>query len=178
MPTFKPRVQLTLAQHQHDLLKRLAELQGVSMASLVLDIIEPAFPVLERVCVVLEAAQRAQESSKEGMRSAMAKAEAELMPHLIDAVDQFDLFVGDVGASLGADLEGMPESSSVIRKAMGDENPRSPMLGRRRGATPPELREARLDPPLVTRGSGRTRQVPSNPTQAAQIPSRTRVSKK
>lgn len=178
MPTIKPRVQLTLNQHEHDLLKRLAGLQGVSMASLITEILEPAFPVLERVCVVLEAAQRAQESSKEGMRTAMAKAEAELIPHLLDAVDQFDLFVGDVGTSVGADLDGMPESSSVIRKAMGDEKPPSRTIARRRGVTPRDRPEGRVDPPLVTRGSGRTKQVPSNPTQAVQKPSAARGSKK
>lgn len=180
MPTVKPRIQLTLDQHQHDLLKRLAGLQGVSMASLVMDIIEPACPVLERVCVVLEAAQRAQESSKDGMRLAMAKAEAELLPHLYDAVNQFDLFVDGVAGGLGVSLEGMPESANAIHRAMNGVVAAQPGQDRSGARTGPDGAATSrgpgvaLDPPLVTRGSGKKRQVPSSALQAPQKPSRTR----
>ena len=63
MRTFNPRVGLTLKPHRYDLLKRMAALQGVSMASLVTELLEEFYPVLERVCVALEMAKGAQESS-------------------------------------------------------------------------------------------------------------------
>lgn len=169
MPTANPRIQLTLRPERHDLLKRLAALQGVSMAAVVSDILDPAYPVLERVCVVLEAAERAKESSRDGMREAMAKAEAELMPHLVQAVDQFDMFMGEVAKPAGVNLDAFPESAGFIREAMGKakksaSGERDAQLTRSAGAP--------LDPPVVTRGSGtggsqpkKTPKSPSKPRQ-------------
>ena len=76
MPTAKPRLNLTLPQHRYDLLKRLADIQGVSMSSVVTDVMEEVYPVLERVCVVLEAALLAKKTSKEGLRVASARQRA------------------------------------------------------------------------------------------------------
>ena len=53
---------LTLPPHRYDLITRLAALQGVSRAYLVNDMLEEIYPVLERVCVVLEAAKQSQAS--------------------------------------------------------------------------------------------------------------------
>ena len=68
MPTTNPRLSLTLPPHRYDLITRLATLQGVSRAYLVNDMLEEIYPVLERVCVVLEAAKQSQASVKHGLR--------------------------------------------------------------------------------------------------------------
>ena len=57
MATTKPRINVTLEQHRYDLFKRLAALQGVSMSSLVAELLEAVADPMERVCVVLEAAK-------------------------------------------------------------------------------------------------------------------------
>jgi len=91
MPTAKPRLQVTLTTPQHELLKRLAKLQSRSASSIVAELFEQVFPVLERVAVVLQAAVRAQESAKEGLRSSTEAAERDMRPHLAQALGQLDL---------------------------------------------------------------------------------------
>src|SRR5574343_1460497 len=96
MPSVKPRLALTLPEHRHDLLKRLAGLQGVSMASVVTELLEECYPVLERVVVALEAAKSASESAKEGLRASCDKAIEELEPYRAIVTSQFDLFMDEI----------------------------------------------------------------------------------
>lgn len=121
MPSAKPRIALVLEQPRYDLLKRLAALQGVSMASVVCEVMETVYPVLERVCVVLEAGKRAQESQKQGMRDAVEKAEADLLPHLYTAINQFDMFMDEAAEATGADLKALKSSEEVLRKFMEED---------------------------------------------------------
>ena len=102
MPSVNPRIALTLPPHRYDLLTRLAKLQGNSRAGIITETMELVYPVLERVCVVLEAAHKAQESSQQGLRDAVSQAETELMPLLYEAASQFDLFMDQAGATVGA----------------------------------------------------------------------------
>lgn len=92
------------------------------MSSVVTDIMEEVYPVLERVCVVLEAAKQAQASSKQGLRDAVAQAESQLVPILYSAVDQLDIFLEDAAKSVGASLAPGSISSEVIRKAKGQSS--------------------------------------------------------
>lgn len=117
MPTSNPRIQLTVPPHRYDLIKRLAAAQGVSMASVVTDIMDEVYPVLERVCVVLEAAKQAQETGKQGLREAVAQAEADLVPFLYQAVDQLDIFMEDAAKSVGVELSPDTRAADAIRKA-------------------------------------------------------------
>jgi hypothetical protein len=96
MPTAKPRVQVTLSTPQHELLRRLAKLQKRSMSSVLEELFEQVYPVLERVAVVLQAAVRAQDSAKEGLRQSMEQGERELRPVLAQAMGQLDLLQMDV----------------------------------------------------------------------------------
>lgn len=138
MPTANPRIAITVPQHRHDLLKRIATLQGVSMASLVSDLLEEFFPMLERMCVVLEAAQKAQESSMEGVRKAVEMAEAELTPLAKAVMGQFDLFMDRVTDAVVIEDVPIQEKKKRTRKPKAvDANPR-----------------------VVTRGSGSQRHTP------------------
>ena len=55
--------------------------------------LEEIYPVLERVCVVLEAAKQSQASVKHGLREAAQQAEDELVPLAQSVLGQFDLFM-------------------------------------------------------------------------------------
>ena len=132
MSTVKPRIQVTLTTAQHELLSRLAKLQSRSMSSIVSELFEQVHPVLERVAVVLQAAIRAQESMKEGLRESTARAEREITPHLAAAMGQLDL--------LQADFEGAQKPMEATARSERSE--------RREGAE---------DPRPVTRGSGLAR---------------------
>ena len=122
MPTAKPRLQVTLTVSQHELLKRLAKLQKRSSASIVSELFDSMFPVLERVAVVLQAAVRAQESAKEGLMRSTEQAERELRPHLAAALGQLDLLTmdfdaaaSDPGRRSGAELPGSGSPRLVTR---------------------------------------------------------------
>ena len=93
MPTTNPRIALTLPQHRYDLLKRLADLQGVSMASIVSEILETAEPVFERMCVAMEAVKAAPKELHAGLLSSFLEAESKVMPFLEQAAAQSDLFL-------------------------------------------------------------------------------------
>lgn len=139
MPTNNPRLSVTLSPHRYDLLKRLAALQGTSAAAVVSETMEMVYPVLERVCVVLEAARKAQETRKDGLRDAVSRAEAQLVPLLYEAVSQFDLFMDDAAGAVGA-----PSGSAalaqveqiVAREGAGAAGGRRQPNGRRTGANP------------------------------------------
>jgi hypothetical protein len=132
MPSLKPRLALTLPEHRHDLLKRLAVLQGVSMASVVTDLLEECYPVLERVVVALEAAKSASESAKTGLRESCDRAIDELEPYRDQFLGQWDMFM-----------------DGITRQAQG--------AGERAGrndAHSPAPSAPSVNPRVVTRGSG------------------------
>lgn len=135
MPSVKPRLALTLPEHRHDLLKRLAALQGVSMASVVTELLEECYPVLERVVVALETAKSASESVKTGIRESCDKAIEELEPYRVAVSDQFDLFM-----------------DGLTRQIQGEASPRDGAAASALGAGSP--RPASVNPRVVTRGSG------------------------
>ena len=132
MATTKPRINVTLEPHRYAMFKRLSALQGVSMSALIGELLEAVAEPMERVCVVLEAAAKAPGDLKAGLRSAVDRAEATLMPSALKAIDQFDMFMGDVEGLIGA-AEGRQTSAR-------NERPLPPSA-------------ADLDPRLVTRGS-------------------------
>ena len=112
MATTKPRINVTLEPHRYDLFKRLAALQGVSMSSLVAELLDAVAEPMERVCVVLEAAKTAPESVRKGLRAAVDRAEAQMMPHALETLDQFDLFLAESEAATGAQ-ERRPGAASL-----------------------------------------------------------------
>jgi len=65
------------------------------MSSIVSELFEQVHPVLERVAVVLQAAMRAQESAKQGLRESTEQAEREMRPHIAMALGQLDLLQVD-----------------------------------------------------------------------------------
>lgn len=166
MPTVKPRINITVTPERYELLKRLAAHQGTSMSGLVSETMEMMYPVMERVCVVLEAAKQAQESSKEGLRQTIAKAEAELLPMLYQAVGQFDLFVDDAAKSVGVEGNSAEHAANVIREIMQKDTEKgadgSPLL--RSGRSGGEVAATTKNPRPVIRGSGSERATKSHTT--------------
>jgi hypothetical protein len=118
MATTKPRINVTLEPHRYAMFKRLSALQGVSMSALIGELLEAVAEPMERVCVVLEAAAKAPGDLKEGLRSAVGRAEATLLPSALHTIDQFDMFLSDVGNAIeeagggGAALAAPPSSAS------------------------------------------------------------------
>lgn len=144
MPSTNPRIALTVPLHRYDMLKRLAALQGVSMAGVVTGILDECYPVLERVCTVLEKAKHAQASSLDGIREAMAQAEAQLRPVADDVNSAFNTMV------------------TVIENASRTPTPAPEGRGGRgRGRV--------VNPRVVTRGSGFIKPTAKAPLKAAKL---------
>lgn len=159
MPSVKPRLALTLPEPRYSLLKRLAALQGVSMASVVTDLLEECYPVLERVLAALEAAKSASESAKTGLRDSCYQAISELEPYRDQFLDQFDLFM----EAITSQAQGSGEVSPTERSESPNTSP-EPSL-------PP------VNPRVVTRGSGSRDTPPILPTRKPGKPSAKRVSR-
>lgn len=106
MPTAKPRITITLEPRAYEVLRRLSAAGGESMSTLVTEFLDLALPPMERMVVVLEQAKGMSETTKQQMRVSLAKAEAKLLPAVIEVVGQTDLFLTDMlnGGSKRHDL--------------------------------------------------------------------------
>lgn len=136
MPTVNPRVNVTLKPHQYELLTRLGRVQGRSRSAILLELLDLVFPVLERVVVVSEEAQRAQDLARTGLRESVERAEAAILPHVQAALGQLDLLV-----------------DQVAQPAAVSQDPA--LVGRGTRPTGGGLRSGSRTPVPVTRGSGR-----------------------
>jgi len=146
MPSLKPRLALTLPEHRHDLLKRLAALQGVSMASVVTELLEECYPVLERVVVALEVAKTASESARAGLRESCDKAMAEIEPYRDASLESFDRYMGEITRQAGEPLPVSDGKRSAAETGNGS------------GAEG-------VNPRVVTRGSGIPTPPPPTPAR-------------
>lgn len=103
-----PRVNVTLKPEQYELVSRLAVLQKRSRADVLRDLFETVMPVLERVAVVSEAAVRASNQAKEGLRESVEAAEEAIRPHVLASLAQFDIFAQSLGGAAGEGSAGSP----------------------------------------------------------------------
>lgn len=123
MATTKPRITITLAQEQYDVLARLAKLQKAPMAAIVSDLVGEVTPILERVADSLEIAMKASDSVRANLRRSAEEAEEELRPIAAQVLNQFDLFSAEMkrlvepeGGTAGPALAG-------VGAAVGDPAP-------------------------------------------------------
>jgi len=93
MPTAKPRITITLEPRAYEVLRRLSAAGGQSMSAVVTEFLDLAIPPMERMVVVLEQAKGMQETTKAQMRVSLAKAEAKLLPAVMEVVGQSDMFL-------------------------------------------------------------------------------------
>lgn len=138
MPTAKPRITITLDQHSHEVLSRLSVLSGDSMSQIVTGFVDLAVPSLVRVVAIMERAKAAPEEARAGLAAAIERADRDLIPRLVEAAGQGDMFLAQMQADLSA-----PRAERRQAPARGAGGlPASG--GKRKGSTPVP----------VTRGSG------------------------
>lgn len=97
MPTAKPRITITLTDHQHAVLLKLAHAQKVSMSSIVVELVDTTLPVLERLSVILQNAAEAPKSVIDDLRRSLALAESDTTQISAQVMGQLDL-LADVAA--------------------------------------------------------------------------------
>ena len=112
------------------------------MSSLVAQFIEVALPSMERLVVVLERAATAPKEARDGLIAAVERAERTLLPALVSAQDQNDLFLIAAERSMQPSVPAVPAVHA--------------QRARRAAAAP----AGAPDPRLVTRGSGFPGRVP------------------
>jgi hypothetical protein len=115
MPTAKPRITITLTDHQHAVLSALSQLQKASMSSIIVDLIDTTLPVLERLSVVLSNAASAPQSVLDEIRKSAELAESDVSSLQSSAYSALDDLVS---SSAGA-------GSASARTVPGDEPPTS-----------------------------------------------------
>lgn len=114
MPTAKPRITITLTDHQHAVLSALAQAQKVSMSSIVVDLVDTTLPVLERLAAVLQNAADAPQTVLDDLRRSMASAEHDTLSMRTEVMGQLDLLVE---ASGGDRTRGAPATRGRAQPA-------------------------------------------------------------
>ena len=104
MPTTKPRVQVTMEPHDHEVIARLAKLQGRSRGAVIADLLHEVAPALARTVALLEAAAAAPEQVKRGLRSVVDGVHDELVATAGHGIAQMDWLLGEFqgGAEQGS----------------------------------------------------------------------------
>ena len=151
MPTIKPRVQVTLEPSTHEVIKRLAELQGRSRGSIIAELLDEVGPALTRTVALLEAAAAAPEQVRSGLRSVVEDIHDELLEVSGDSIQQMDWLMSELRGD----------------GAGGDGQAAHP-----RAARPP------VNPHVVTRGSGSGEHHRSSTHKSSQNPSSSGVTGK
>ncbi len=121
MPTLKPRVQVTLEPHTHEVIERLSVLQGRTRGSIIAELLDSIAPTLGRTVALLEAAQAAPGEVKRGLRAVVEDVHQELVQ-----------VSGDASAQLDMILDRFAESS-----AAGEADPHVVTRGSGMGVNPP-----------------------------------------
>lgn len=103
MATNKPRLSVTLPGNIYKTLSELSRLQGASMSSIIVDLLETVHPPLLRTVALLQAAHDAPQEVRDGLLSAFEGMEKELSEAAGIAERQLDLLDVSLGVAKGAD---------------------------------------------------------------------------
>lgn len=116
-------------QADFDLLSAFAASQGVSRASVMVELWQMAAPVMARVLKLVEEAKRAKDSVRKGIVEATVEAEAKMLPIQQEALLNLDMFeeairdvIRDAGGVSGDD--GGERLPAATQAAPDDPNPR------------------------------------------------------
>lgn len=158
MPSSNPRVNLTLNDAQYALLKRMAALQGRSMASIVVELLDTVSPVFERMCDAIEAVAKAPANMRAGLLKSFEEAEQAAFPFLMEAAGQVDK-----GLSVGKGKKSQAVQQTV-QKLLPAKAP-----GGKVGTPGAAVPKARASDEHAGRGRGVRREDPGNRNDPGQV---------
>lgn len=154
MATTKPRITISLNPHVYATIKRMSELGGQPMASIVSEMLDTVHEPLMRTVAFLEAAAEAPKQVKDGLRQSFEAVERDVYAAAGHTVAQIDWLTDQL----------KPGGSE--RRGGRAAPPRSTGSGKHSTPVP------------VTRGSGSPVEPPSTPLKQARKLAKTRVSVK
>nr|WP_019364377.1 hypothetical protein [Pseudomonas luteola] len=114
MPTLKPRVQVTLEPETHNVIERMAALQGCSRGALIADLVETVVPALARTVALLEAAREAPGQVRQGLIDAVNGLHSDLVGASGDATREVQAIMEKLSD---------PDWQPVPQGVAGDGNP-------------------------------------------------------
>jgi hypothetical protein len=172
MPTQNPRLTITLSPPLDAAVRRLSELTGQSKSSLIVELLDQARPVLERMAEVITVAKTATEDAKARMRSNLDEAQSKLEEHLGLVNDLWDQQTADLlGEVEQVQRRRRKGTSSTATDGREDG-------GRGRAGASRRHVEKPAQPPHVTRGSGTPVTTPKQKGKSAAKPAPARVGRK
>lgn len=151
MATKRARFTISLNPHMYATLKRLSELGGQPLSTIVSEILESVHEPFMRTVALMEAAASAPREVKDGLRQTVENVERELYGTIGYSTAQIDWLTEQFGKKGGGEKAGACAAASPP--------PASP------------------NPHVVTRGSGSPKTSHTAPPKTAFKPIKTRVSK-
>jgi uncharacterized protein (DUF1778 family) len=143
MATTKPRITVTLTKRQHEVISTIAQMGGGSMSAFIGEMLESALPTLERMAATFQKVKQAQDRERSRIIETMDRAQAALEPVVMEAVGQFDLFLGKVEEAAGAADDGKRSAAAAV-----PADPLAPATNR--GATPTRAKSQKPGQPRVS----------------------------
>lgn len=144
MATTKPRITVTLTERQYEVISAIAKLGGGSMSAFIGEMLESALPTLERMAATFQRVKQAQDQERGRFLASMDRAQSALEPVVMEAVGQFDLFLGRIEEAAGATATDARERAGAVASA-------APAPDTNRGATPNRRKAAK---PTAAKVSG------------------------
>lgn len=154
MATNKPRITISLDPHVYATLKRMSELGGQPMATIVSELLGTVHEPLMRTVAFLEAAAEAPKQVRDGLRQTFESVERDLYSMAGHTVDQIDWLTQQLGKVDEVSDESM-EAYNNQRMKGSTERGTAGKPARARGASADA--GGRSNPRNVIRGSGSTR---------------------
>ena len=114
MPTLKPRISITLEQHEIEVLDRYARATKTPRATLLAGLIQSTIPELKKASELIELANAAPRHLRQGMVESLSNATADAMGFL----QPFNADYQKVMRSLQIELA-LPEQAGKRRRALG-----------------------------------------------------------
>lgn len=156
MPTIKPRVQVTLEPYDHEVIERLAALQGRTRGAVIADLLHEVVPALARTVALLEAAAEAPEQVKKGLRGVVDSVHDDLVRLSGDSVRQMDFLLSELSGGRVEEGAGCtpPRPAKVSEKAVpADANPHVVTRGSGSGETRGSATRKKSSKPVTARVS-------------------------
>lgn len=145
MATDKPRITITLDPHVYATLKRMSELGGQPMSTIISELLDSVHDPFMRTVALLDAASQAPKQVKDGLRQSFEAVEREMYGAVGYTVAQMDWLTEQLGKPPAGDTVRPARAGRAV--APGGGAPAD-------SASQTKGRTRKVNPHVVTRGSG------------------------
>jgi hypothetical protein len=137
MSTTKPRITVTLTEHQHEVLKAVCAASGQSMSAFLGELVELSMPTFEKMAQAFGKLRDVQRFEKERLAQALERSHGEVEGLARQAMGEFGRMIDVIQAAAEPPSRSAPstrKAGSVASPDRAGERPGSPLTNR--GVTP------------------------------------------